>query len=60
MTGTVTDIGSTLGRISMIYLRRACRCSELNDIERAEIGVDARKLGVLAGLLGNIAIAFIF
>ncbi|CAE7226788.1 unnamed protein product, partial [Symbiodinium pilosum] len=50
VTGTVTDIGSTLGRISMIYLRRACRCSELNDIERAEIGVDARKLGVLAGL----------
>ena len=50
VTGTMTDIGSTMGRISMIYLRRACRCSQLTDIERAEIGVDARKLAVLAGL----------
>ena len=50
VTGTVTDIGSTLGRISMIFLRKACRCAPLNAIDRAEIGVDARKLGVLAGL----------
>ena len=50
VTGTVTDIGSTLGRISMIYLRKACRCAPLNAIECAEIGVDARKLGVLSGL----------
>ncbi|CAE7299793.1 unnamed protein product [Symbiodinium microadriaticum] len=50
VTGTVTDIGSTMGRISMIYLRKACRCAPLNDIDRAEIGVDARKLAVLAGL----------
>ncbi|CAE7240638.1 unnamed protein product [Symbiodinium sp. CCMP2592] len=49
-TGTMTDIGSTMGRISMIYLRRACRCSQLTDIERAEIGVDAQKLTVLFGL----------
>ncbi|OLQ08812.1 hypothetical protein AK812_SmicGene7666 [Symbiodinium microadriaticum] len=50
VTGTMTDIGSTMGRISMIYLRRACRCSQLTDIERAEIGVDALKLAVLSGL----------
>eukprot|EP00434_Breviolum_minutum_P037003 symbB.v1.2.032795.t1/scaffold3986.1/size50362/3 len=50
VTGTVTDIGSTLGRISMIYLRKGCHCSQLNDIERAEVGVDARKLAVLFGL----------
>ncbi|CAE7281519.1 unnamed protein product [Symbiodinium natans] len=50
VTGTMTDIGSTMGRISMIYLRRACRCRQLTDVERAEIGVDARKLGVLSGL----------
>ena len=50
VTGTMTDIGSTMGRISMIYLRKACRCAPLNAIERAEIGVDARKLAVLAGL----------
>ncbi|CAE7041418.1 unnamed protein product [Symbiodinium natans] len=50
VTGTVTDIGSTMGRISMIYLRKACRCASLNEVERAEIGVDARKLAVLAGL----------
>jgi len=50
VTGTVTDIGSTLGRISMIYLRKGCRRSELNDVEKAEVGVDARKLLVLSGL----------
>ncbi|CAJ1346804.1 unnamed protein product [Effrenium voratum] len=50
VTGTVTDIGSTLGRISMIYLRKGCRRSRLDDIERAEVGVDARKLAVLFGL----------
>jgi len=50
VTGTVTDIGSTLGRISMIYIRKGCRCSKLDDVERAEVGVDARKLGVLFGL----------
>eukprot|EP00435_Cladocopium_sp_Y103_P034017 s410_g8.t1 len=50
VTGTVTDIGSTFGRISMIYLRKGCRCSKLNDVERAEVGVDARKLAVLFGL----------
>jgi len=50
VTGTVTDIGSTLGRISMIYLRKGCRRSRLNDVERAEVGVDARKLAVLFGL----------
>jgi len=50
LTGTVTDIGSTLGRISVIYLRKGCRRWRLNDVERAEVGVDARKLGVLFGL----------
>lgn len=50
VTGTVTDIGSTLGRISMIFLRKGCRRSELNDVEKAEVGVDARKLLVLSGL----------
>ena len=46
----MTDIGSTMGRISMIYLRRACRRSPLTAVEHAEIDVDARKLAVLAGL----------
>jgi len=50
VTGTMTDIGSTFGRISMIYLRKGCRRSKLNDVERAEVGVDARKLAVLFGL----------
>eukprot|EP00438_Fugacium_kawagutii_P005679 Skav227809 [mRNA] locus=scaffold948:134298:135137:+ [translate_table: standard] len=50
VTGTVTDVGSTFGRISMIYLRKGCRRSRLNDVELAEVGVDARKLGVLLGL----------
>jgi uncharacterized membrane protein YoaK (UPF0700 family) len=42
LTGTVTDIGSTLGRISVIYLRKGCRRWRLNDVVRAEVGVDAR------------------
>lgn len=50
VTGTVTDIGSTMGRISMIWLRRAINRTALNDIDRAEIAVDTQKLTVLAGL----------
>lgn len=47
VTGTVTDMGSTLGRMAMIYLRKGCRRSRLNVMEKAEVGVDARKLLVL-------------
>jgi len=47
VTGTVTDIGSTLGRLSMIYLRNGFRHARLNVLEQAEVGVDARKLFVL-------------
>lgn len=47
VTGTITDIGSTLGRMSTIFLRKGCRRSRLNVLERAEVGVDARKLLVL-------------
>jgi len=47
VTGTVTDIGSTLGRMSMIFMRNGCRRSRLNILESAEVGVDARKLLVL-------------
>jgi len=64
VTGTVTDIGSTLGRMAMIYLRKGCRRSRLNVVERAEVGVDARKLLVLLPmwccfLIGCIAGAFV-
>jgi len=47
VTGTLTDIGSTLGRIAMVYLRKGCRRSRMNVLEKAEIGVDSRKLLVL-------------
>mmetsp|Transcript_99098 Transcript_99098/g.248443 ORF Transcript_99098/g.248443 Transcript_99098/m.248443 type:complete len:202 (+) Transcript_99098:2-607(+) len=47
VTGTVTDIGSTSGRIAMIFLRKGLRFSNLNVVERAEVAVDARKLLVL-------------
>lgn len=55
VTGTVTDIGSTLGRISIIYLRKGCRRSRLSDVELAEVGVDRRKLAVLLGLWSYLA-----
>eukprot|EP00928_Gymnodinium_smaydae_P049773 TRINITY_DN33424_c0_g1_i1.p1 TRINITY_DN33424_c0_g1~~TRINITY_DN33424_c0_g1_i1.p1 ORF type:complete len:405 (-),score=70.54 TRINITY_DN33424_c0_g1_i1:531-1745(-) len=47
VTGTVTDIGSTSGRIAMIVCRKRCAMRRLNVLERAEIAVDARKLLVL-------------
>jgi len=51
VTGTATDIGSTLGRITMIFLRNGCRRSSMNVLDSAEVGVDARKLLVLAPML---------
>eukprot|EP00434_Breviolum_minutum_P015239 symbB.v1.2.013431.t3/scaffold931.1/size151118/3 len=47
VTGTLTDIGSTLGRVAMSHLRRGCRRSRMNILDKAEIGVDLRKLVVL-------------
>lgn len=47
ITGTVTDIGSTSGRMMMILLKKKFRISNLNVVERAEIQVDMRKLLVL-------------
>eukprot|EP00440_Ansanella_granifera_P073805 gb/GFBE01080083.1/.p1 GENE.gb/GFBE01080083.1/~~gb/GFBE01080083.1/.p1 ORF type:complete len:416 (+),score=75.10 gb/GFBE01080083.1/:1-1248(+) len=56
VTGTVTDIGSTLGRMAMLFLRNSCRRSRMNVVERAEVGVDARKLLVL----GPMWVCFLF
>lgn len=47
VTGTLTDIGSILGRLAVMYLRRGCRGSRFNVLEKAERGVDLRKLLVL-------------
>jgi uncharacterized membrane protein YoaK (UPF0700 family) len=47
VTGTVTDIGSTSGRMVMILLKKKFRVSNLNVVERAEIEVDMKKLLVL-------------
>lgn len=47
VTGTTHDIGSTLGRMTMILMRKHCRCARLNVLERAEIRVDLDKLLVL-------------
>merc|ERR1711972_766463 len=51
VTGTVTDIGSTLGRITMIYLRRKAKGGELTTVERAEVEVDWKKLMVLCPIV---------
>mmetsp|Transcript_17298 Transcript_17298/g.37202 ORF Transcript_17298/g.37202 Transcript_17298/m.37202 type:complete len:458 (-) Transcript_17298:101-1474(-) len=51
VTGTVTDIGSTTGRIAMLFLRKRCRGSQLSVLDRAEVEVDARKLVVLLPML---------
>jgi uncharacterized membrane protein YoaK (UPF0700 family) len=51
ITGTVTDIGSTIGRMVCIFLRKRCRMGQLNIVEKAEIEVDKKKLLVLLPLL---------
>lgn len=60
VTGTITDIGSTLGRMATIYLRKGCRRSRLNILEKAEVGVDARKLLVLGPMWLSFLIGTIF
>eukprot|EP00930_Biecheleria_cincta_P067676 TRINITY_DN5443_c0_g2_i1.p1 TRINITY_DN5443_c0_g2~~TRINITY_DN5443_c0_g2_i1.p1 ORF type:complete len:428 (+),score=58.88 TRINITY_DN5443_c0_g2_i1:77-1285(+) len=47
VTGTATDTGSTLGRLTMLLLRNKCRNLSMNVVERAEVYVDVRKLLVL-------------
>jgi len=47
VTGTLTDIGSTAGRMAIMFLRKGCRRARLNVLECAEIAVDARKMLVL-------------
>lgn len=47
VTGTLTDIGSILGRVAVMHLRKGCRRSKFNVLEKAELGVDLRKLLVL-------------
>jgi len=51
VTGTSTDIGSTLGRITMIMLRRGCRRRKLTHVEQAEVEVDLTKLKILSAIL---------
>lgn len=50
VTGTLTDIGSNLGRMVMICLRRRCARRRLNILETAELQVDGMKLSVLLPL----------
>lgn len=50
VTGTVTDVGSTLGRLSMLLLQKGCRPSRLRAFDRAEIAVDVQKLMILVPL----------
>jgi len=51
VTGTVTDIGSTSGRMAMILMRKRGQYSKLNLVEKAELEVDLKKLFVLLPLL---------
>jgi len=56
VTGSVTDIGSTLGRITMLHIRKLARGTELTTVEKAEIEVDTKKLIVLV----PIVLSFVF
>jgi len=50
VTGTSTDIGSTLGRATMILLRKGFRWKKLTVVERAEVEVDLTKMRVLVSI----------
>jgi len=60
VTGTITDIGSTLGRMCMVLLRKGCDRSRLNVVEKAEIMVDVRKVIVLVPMWFSFLIGCIF
>jgi len=47
VTGTVTDIGSNAGRVIMIFFRHGFRRSRFNELENADVDVDATRLLVL-------------
>eukprot|EP00429_Kryptoperidinium_foliaceum_P130211 CAMPEP_0176270112 /NCGR_PEP_ID=MMETSP0121_2-20121125/44534_1 /TAXON_ID=160619 /ORGANISM="Kryptoperidinium foliaceum, Strain CCMP 1326" /LENGTH=386 /DNA_ID=CAMNT_0017610251 /DNA_START=105 /DNA_END=1265 /DNA_ORIENTATION=+ len=43
VTGTLTDIGSTLGRLTMLSIRTRLRRSPISVLERAEVDVDSKR-----------------
>lgn len=47
VTGTITDIGSTMGRVAMILLHKRCRPSKLSYVQSIELNVELNKLSVL-------------
>eukprot|EP00440_Ansanella_granifera_P031167 gb/GFBE01033843.1/.p1 GENE.gb/GFBE01033843.1/~~gb/GFBE01033843.1/.p1 ORF type:complete len:407 (+),score=64.93 gb/GFBE01033843.1/:1-1221(+) len=50
VTGLATDLGTALGRLLAIFIRRGCRRSRLNDIDEAEVEVDLRRMRVFVSL----------
>eukprot|EP00405_Crypthecodinium_cohnii_P019666 CAMPEP_0206474470 /NCGR_PEP_ID=MMETSP0324_2-20121206/33502_1 /ASSEMBLY_ACC=CAM_ASM_000836 /TAXON_ID=2866 /ORGANISM="Crypthecodinium cohnii, Strain Seligo" /LENGTH=413 /DNA_ID=CAMNT_0053949641 /DNA_START=96 /DNA_END=1337 /DNA_ORIENTATION=- len=50
VTGTSTDIGSTMGRATMILLRGRCKRRNLSRLDETELDVDLDKLSVLMTL----------
>jgi uncharacterized membrane protein YoaK (UPF0700 family) len=59
VTGTVTDIGSNAGRVVTIFFRHGFRLSHFNELERADVDVDATRLFVLATMLSSFFIGSI-
>jgi len=51
VTGTCTDVGSTLGRITMLLLRAGCSRRRLSYIDDIELSVHFAKLVVMVTLL---------
>jgi uncharacterized membrane protein YoaK (UPF0700 family) len=47
VTGTITDIGSILGRVLMIWLHKGFQRNKLSLLDKAELDTKARKLLVL-------------
>merc|ERR1712048_1328373 len=50
VTGLVTDLGLTIGRLWAVLFRAGCRCPRLSIVDRAQIDVDFLKLQVLTVL----------
>ena len=44
VTGTLTDLGSTLGRLAMMHLQRGCRRKKLNILEKVGLNTGYSKM----------------
>jgi len=64
VTGLVTDLGLSLGRIAAVFCKKRCVRSRLNVLDRTSLDVEAKKTRTLAtlglGFLGGVTLGAFF